>query len=168
MNTNAILLIVLLLVVVAGGAYYLSSANMEPVQVTVNNGDNNTDSAAMRAEDNAIVVNEQQPGNTAKASLAYLAAPGFVVIHADNNGQPGAILGASALLQAGENTNITIPLSRASKDGETLHAMLHTDTDANSVFSAASDLPVQSILGGPIHGWFEISTSASTDTPISI
>ena len=124
--------------------------------------------SGMRAEENAVVVMEQKPGNTVLGSMVYLAAPGYLVIHEDKNGEPGAILGTSALLQAGENTNIPVTLSRASRDGETLHAMLHTDADSNGSFDASIDPPVQSRLGGPIHGWFEITSSAGENVPVSI
>lgn len=126
----------------------------------------NTDtSSTMLAEENAVVVLEQRPGASATASIVYLLSPGFVVIHEDNNGAPGAILGASALLQAGESKSVEVTLSRAARDGERLHAMLHTDADANGTFSASVDTPVQSSLGGPISGWFEISSSASENLP---
>lgn len=127
-----------------------------------------TDSSAMRAEENMIVVMEQRPGNTITASQVYLAAPGFVVIHEDTNGAPGAIIGSSALLQAGESSDIKITLSRATKNGEKLHAMLHNDTDANGKFSATADKAVESRLGGPIEGWFEISSDASINPAITI
>lgn len=122
-------------------------------------------SSAMRAEENMVVVMEQRPGNTIIASQVYLAAPGFVVIHEDENGAPGAIIGSSVLLQAGESSKISITLSRPTQDGEKLHAMLHSDTDANGTFSASTDAPVQSILGGPLGGWFEISSEASEELP---
>jgi hypothetical protein len=110
---------------------------------------------------------EQKPGRSVTGSIVYLAAPGYLVIHEDNNGEPGAILGSSALLPAGESTGIQVALSRESKDGETLHAMLHFEKGGNATF-ATEDTPVPSRLGGPISGWFEISSEAATDTPIVI
>ncbi len=125
-----------------------------------------TDSAAMRVEENMIVVFEQRPGSTVTASQVHMAAPGFVVIHEDNVGEPGTILGASALLQAGDSSNVRVTLSRAAREGEKLHAMLHVDANNNGKFDAASDTSVQSRLGGPISGWFDISSDASIETPI--
>lgn len=122
-------------------------------------------SSAMLAEENAVVVVEQRPGSTATASAVVLASPGFLVIHEDNNGAPGAILGASTVLSAGESKNVEVTLSRATRDGERLHAMLHSDADANGTFNASADTPVQSTLGGPISGWFEVSSSADTVLP---
>lgn len=127
-----------------------------------------SDTSAMRAEENMIVVMEQRPGNTVTASQVYLAAPGFIAIHEDANGTAGAIIGSSALLQAGESSQIEIQLSRSVRDGEKLHAMLHNDTNANGIFNANTDLPVASRLGGSIQGWFEISSQAPENVPITI
>ena len=157
--------VVLLVLAILGVGIYIYTGN--PASQEEVSEDTNTVSG-MRAEENAVVVSEQRPGNTVTGSAIYLAAPGFLVIHEDTDGQPGTILGASALLQAGENTNVPVTLSRASEEGETLYAMLHTDADANGSFDATIDIPVESILGGPIHGWFEISASASGNVPVSI
>src|SRR3989344_1272908 len=163
---NKSLLIGIAVVIVGAVGYYLYSSTAPVPENTNENSD--TTSAGMLAEENAVVVSEQRPGNTVTGSAIYLAASGFLVIHEDTDGQPGAILGASALLQAGENTNVPVTLSRASEEGGTLYAMLHTDADANGSFDATIVIPVESVLGGPIHGWFEISASASGNVPVSI
>ncbi|OGG59787.1 hypothetical protein A2765_04335 [Candidatus Kaiserbacteria bacterium RIFCSPHIGHO2_01_FULL_56_24] len=124
--------------------------------------------SGMHAEENMMIVSEQKPGASIRGSLIVLAAPGYLVIHEDKDGAPGVILGASALLPAGENSNVPVTLSRASRDGETLHAMLHFEKGGNTVFSAAEDTPVPSRLGGPISGWFEVSSEALVDIPVSI
>lgn len=139
---------------------YLLFANTQPSST-----ENTDTSSTMLAEESAVLVMEQKPGTSVTASLIVLKSPGFLVIHEDNNGAPGAILGASALLQAGESSMVEVTLSRATRDGERLHTMLHTDADANGTFSASSDTPVQSKLGGPISGWFDISASASETLP---
>ncbi len=170
MNTK-ILIAVAAVVIVAGGAYYFltpktsapSGMNMTPEEMT----GMNSNSSGMLAEDNAVMVSDQRPGTTVSGT-AVLAAPGYLVIHADSAGAPGAVLGSSALLRAGENAGVNITLSRATKDGETLHAMLHSDTDGNGAFNASKDMPVQSTLGGPIHGTFQVSSSASGDVPMSM
>lgn len=157
MKTNTLIGIAAI-IIVAVLAYLLFTSTRPAAE--------NTDtSSAMLAEESAVVVMEQKPGTSVTASLIVLKSPGFLVIHEDNNGAPGAILGASALLQAGESSMVEVALSRATRDGESLHAMLHTDADASGAFSASSDTPVQSKLGGPISGWFLISASASEKPP---
>jgi|GEM_PF-775797 len=174
MNT----LIALLVVVALGlGGYFLwnspqaadmdadMNGNMGMEGMEGKDGMQNT--TGMRAEDNMVVVMEQRPGTTV-TGMVHLAAPGYLVIHEDKGGEPGAVLGASALLPAGDTDNIKVALSRPSKDGETLHAMLHFEKGGNTAFSAAEDTPVPSALGGPIHGWFQVSSDAAVDVPISI
>jgi len=145
------------------GVYAFTANDPTP---SITEEENTSTVSGMRAEENMVVVVEQQPGNTIVGSVV-LEAPGFLVIHEDDNG-PGVILGASTLLQAGESTNVQVPLSRASRDGETLHAMLHSDVDGDGSFDATVDTPVQSRLGGPLGGWFEISSEASLNIPVSI
>ncbi len=166
MYMNKTLGILVAIAVIGGGMYWYSkNSSVAPVS---NETVSTEPSSAMRAEENMIVIMEQRPGNTVTASQIHLAATGFVVIHEDTNGAPGAIIGSSSLLQAGDSSQVAITLSRSTKDGEKLHAMLHSDSDGNGTFSATADQPVQSRLGGPIEGWFDISTQASENTPITI
>ena len=162
-----ILLVVLAIVVLAGLAYVFTNKNTSvPVNNPISN-DTNTN-AGMRVEENAVVATEQRPGETVKIAQVFLAAPGYVVIHEDLNDDAGAIIGSSALLEAGENNDVTITLSRASKDGVTLWAMLHSEKNGNAVFDATVDTPVVSRGGGPIMWWFMISESADESASITI
>ncbi|MBI3420716.1 MAG: hypothetical protein HY006_01510 [Candidatus Sungbacteria bacterium] len=91
---------------------------------------------------NAIYVAEQAPSKTLTVAVVRLEKPGFVVVHEDVAGVPGGILGASAVLPVGETHNLSaILLSRMTRDGETLYAMLHVD-DGDGVFDAGKDKPV--------------------------
>lgn len=158
-------LLALILLVGVGGVYYFVTMNApEMGNESVTNEPSNT--SAMRAEENMVVVMGQRPGTTVTGRV-HLAAPGYLVIHENVGGEPGAILGASQLLQAGDTGGVSVVLSRAMREGETLHAMLHSEKGGNSTFSASEDMPVQSVLGGPISGWFEVS-SDTVDAPISI
>lgn len=159
MKTNTILgaAAVVILALLA----YLLFANT-PTSSTENTGGA---SSTLLAEESAVVVMEQQPGTSVTASLIVLKSPGFLVIHEDTNGAPGAILGVSTLLVAGESKSVNVALSRVTRDSERLHAMLHTDADANGTFSASSDAPVLSSLGGPIEGWFDISVEVGEVLP---
>jgi uncharacterized membrane protein len=53
-----------------------------------------TDSSLVAGKDtNRVVVNDQFPGNIVYLSSVQLAKPGFVVIHKDNKGVPGDVIG---------------------------------------------------------------------------
>ncbi|HEY4487259.1 MAG TPA: hypothetical protein VI483_00670 [Candidatus Paceibacterota bacterium] len=170
---NKMVLVLIGVLILAAGTYFLlgnkAADTTPPNDAASANTDQMPDSSSgMRAEENMVVVNEQKPSKTITGSIVSLAASGFLVIHEDSNGTPGTILGASALLQAGESTNIPVTLSRTTKDGEKLHAMLHFDVDGNGTFDAAIDSPVMSSMGGPLEGWFEINAEAQENIPISI
>ena len=157
--------IIVLLVV----AYFVLAPNpaAAPAQPLGIEQPTDTTSTSMRAEENMVVVMEQKPGNSIRG-MVHLAAPGYLVIHEDDNGEPGAIIGSSSLLPAGDTDGIIVPLSRATKDGEILHAMLHFEKGANARFTAAEDTPVPSALGGPISGWFHIADDAPDVTPVTL
>ncbi len=165
MNSKTIALVALVAVVAIGAYMWVGQNPAEPV--ATESTETPVTATGMRAEENMVVVMEQKPGNSVHVSTVYLAEPGYVVIHADNDGAPGAVIGSSSLLKAGENTGITVTITQTTKDGDKLHAMLHSDTDSNGTFSGA-DQPVPSRLGGPISGWFEISSSAEENMPVSI
>ena len=82
-------------------------------------------------------------------SQAMIDAPGWLVIHADNGGSPGAVLGA-APLTPGVNTHIAITLEGDVTD--TVFPMLHYDTGEAGVYEFGSvegaDLPVR--VGGNV------------------
>ena len=161
MNTKTVIAVVAL-VILGVAVYFLT--NGKGVQDSREVG--NTSTSGMLAEKNAVVVLDQRPGSTITVAEADLAAPGYVVIHEEANGAAGAILGASALLGAGVNRNVPVKLERASRDGETLYAMLHAKGSGASF--NAEDAPVQSSLGGPLMGSFEISSSADTSVQVQI
>lgn len=165
---NKLVIVLIVIIGLAGAYYYFGGGINSSVSGTQDESQMSSDtSSAMRVEDNAVVVLEQRPGTTVRGTV-FLAAPGYLVIHEGAGGKPGAILGASALLRAGENSNVNVTLSRAMQEGETLHAMLHFEKGGNTTFSAAEDTPVPSSQGGPISGWFEVSADASIDAQISI
>ena len=161
-RTLAAVIVILLLAGVF--FWYFYQANPETEQTS---NDGASSASGMRIEENMVVITEQRPGNVVVASQIHIASPGFVVIHEDKNGLPGAILGSSPILQAGDSQQVTIKLSRAVRDGERLHAMLHNDTDASGTFGAPPDAPVRSRLGSPIEGWFEVSSQAPENVFIS-
>ena len=72
---------------------------------------------------------------------AVVTGPGWVVIHADNNGRPGAVLGY-APLDEGENNNISVDID-ADAATPILHAMLHVDAGAVGTYEfPGADEPV--------------------------
>jgi hypothetical protein len=90
-----------------------------------------------------VEVNDQTIVNgTVTVASVGSVGPGWIVIHADNNGAPGAILGETAVLD-GVNTNVVVKID-TSKATMTLWAMLHTDAGTIGTFEFAGgpDVPV--------------------------
>ena len=128
-----------------------------------------SDSAGLVIGTNAIYVAEQAPLKTLTVAVVRLEKPGFVVIHEDAAGAPGRILGASNALPSGETQKLApIPLSRMTRDGETLYAMLHLD-DGDLVFDALKDTPALDRVGAlPVMMAVTVSAQATEPDEVSL
>ncbi len=74
----------------------------------------------------AVAVSDQELSEgTVTIDAVTAAEPGWIVIHADDNGGPGPVIGF-APVAAGENENVVVEVDEAGLT-ETLHAMLHVD-----------------------------------------
>ncbi len=116
-----------------------------------------TDTIDTTAEGNRVVMTDQFPGNVVYISSVQLASPGWVEIHADNNGQPGSILG-SMYYEKGINPGGKITLSKPTVEGGIYYAMLHSD-DGDKKFDATKDLPLKDSKGAIIMKIFHASAS---------
>jgi len=96
---------------------------------------------------NRIVVSDQFPGNIVYVTSAQLANPGWIVVHEDNNGNPGAVIG-SAYFEKGTSSG-RVTLTKSTVEGKLYYAMLHSD-DGDKNFNPSKDLPVKDINGNVI------------------
>ncbi len=94
-------------------------------------------------------------GNVLTVSSALIDAQGFLVIHSDNGGSPGPVLGYAPLIR-GVTTNIVITLDEAAMT-ETVFPMLHYDTGEAGVYEfgtvEGADGPVRvggNVVVGPL------------------
>jgi len=117
--------------------------------------------------DNAIFVSDAMPAASVKVGFAVLAEGGYVVIHKDNEGKPGAIIGNSDVLSQGESRDLEVMLSRESVDGETLYAMLHSD-NGDGAFNPAEDKPIKDDQGNVVFMKFQVSSSAEEPGAVSL
>lgn len=118
-------------------------------------GDDDT-TAGSSTEVNRVVMSDQFPGNVVYLSSVQLAKPGFVVVHKDNAGQPGDIIG-SAYFDAGINPG-KITLTSSTVEGGVYYAMLHTD-DGDKLFDVTKDLPLKDSKGNVIMKLFRAAAS---------
>ena len=109
---------------------------------------------------NRIVVSDQFPGNVVYLSSVQLAKGGWVVIHKDNKGQPGDIIGQT-WFDAGVNPG-KVTLSQSMVDGSVYYAMIHSD-NGDKKFDAKVDMPLSDANGNVIMKIFRASATANAD-----
>ena len=104
---------------------------------------------------------DQLAGRSARVTSVTLEREGWVVIHEDTEGRPGAILGA-AWLPAGSHENVEVNLLRGMEAGRRYYAILHHEVNDGSeshLFDLAKDLPMQDAEGNIIMTSFETISS---------
>ena len=105
-------------------------------------------SGVVLAGKNALDIADQPAGSLVTVALTTLNEQGWVAIHEDVNGEPGWILGAT-LAFAGERSNLAVELLRATEEGKTYYAMLHTD-DGDKAFDLNKDFPIKDSSGNVV------------------
>ena len=129
-----------------------------------NNPDENNDPAVT----NAISAADQtaDPANEVVVESVTADVAGFVVIHEDDGGSPGSVIGHAAV-DAGDSEDVTVELDRDAVDGETLHAMLHVDdpTDGDYTFGDddSQDVPAVDADGDVVVDAFEVSVDGGEE-----
>jgi hypothetical protein len=103
---------------------------------------------AVTSGTNAVAVSDQPPGSMVTVASATFSQNGWVVIHEERDGAPGAILGARRF-DGGENQSGTVELLRPTQEGRVYFAMLHAD-DGDRSFDHAKDLPLKDPQGNLI------------------
>lgn len=146
--------IVIIILVVLGYYMYKGTDSKSPSEInsSVTDGDNSS------KEINRVVVSDQYPGNIVYVSSAQFSAPGWVVIHKDNNGKPGDVIGYT-YFDKGINPG-KINLKENTKEGMMYYAMLHSD-DGDKKFDASKDVPLKDSKGGIIMKIFRATTSVT-------
>jgi hypothetical protein len=107
---------------------------------------------------NRIVMTDQYPGNIVYLSSVQVATSSWVVIHADNSGVPGKVIG-SAHFDAGINPG-KVTLSESMIDGKTYYAVIYTDNGSGK-FDATKDVPLKDSNGQVIMKIFKASSTVS-------
>ncbi len=146
-------IIVIIILIIIGVLVFGGKGSQAPVTGDESMATTTADQSAA----NRIVMSDQYPGNVVYLSSVQLTKPGWVVIHKDNKGQPGDIIG-SAHFDAGINAGGKITLSGSTVEGGTYYAMIHSD-DGDGIFNAAKDLPLKDARGNIIMHVFHASAS---------
>lgn len=115
-----------------------------------------TDTDDNSSDSNRIIINDQLPGNIVQVTSVQLANGGWVAIHKDNGGNPGAIIGTT-YFEKGFNPG-QVRVTPPTVEGGLYYAMLHSD-DGDKVFDESKDLPIKDARGSIIMRIFRISSS---------
>lgn len=94
--------------------------------------------AAVPFAPSAISAEDQSgDGSTVVVESLTLPTPGFIAVHADDNGAPGAVIGNTEILPAGESTDVEVPISEPISGTATVWPMAHVDTNGNEAYDFA-------------------------------
>jgi hypothetical protein len=121
----------------------------------------NTPLTSSPASRNRLVVTDQYPGTVVFITTVEAIQDGFIAIHKDEKGQPGAIIGSVFVEKGIHPAKIT--LTEATKNGQTYYAIMHVDADGNKIFSPNIDKPALNADGSPVMGIFKARTDISED-----
>ena len=83
------------------------------------------------------VDGQASTGSTIVVRSVDLPAAGFVVVHADNDGAPGMVIGHSDLLPAGVSTDVVVTLDKPLEGDAKVFPMAHVDANANGEYEFA-------------------------------
>ena len=112
----------------------------------------------------SITANAQSLSNLSTVvtvAQALSVGPGWVTIHEDAAGSPGAVIGYTRVV-SGSHSNVAVTLDRPALDGETLHAMLHIDAGVLGTYEfPGPDVPAQN-AGVTVMDPFVVSVAAGT------
>jgi len=99
-------------------------------------------------------ISKQDVASFTTVTVAEVASPGpgWVVVHEDDDGAPGKVIG-KILVGSGHSEGVAVPLERDIESGEVLFAMLHYDRGSIGEFDDA-DIPVVDAQGDPVMSQF--------------
>jgi glucose/arabinose dehydrogenase len=140
----------------AGAVYKIVPAG-DAAAEGVADTDEDTDDVTAQATVTPTITVEDQAVEDGMVTVASVTSdgPGWLVIHADDNGAPGEVLGYTAL-EDGENMDVVVDID-TDLATETLHAMLHSDLGVEGTYEfPGDDAPVQ-FEGETVHAAFTVT-----------
>lgn len=119
-----------------------------PIQEANEAGDAPTTGPATIAADD-----QAGDGNSVTVSSVSLPTAGFVVIHGDSGSGPGAILGWSDSLPAGDSSDVVVELRQPLTESGMVYPMAHVDANGNGAYEfmppeVTIDVPATTADGG--------------------
>jgi len=97
-------------------------------------------------------LDQRTDGTAVVVAEVTLPGPGFVALHADEDGVPGAILGISAVLDEGTAAEVAITLDRPLETTQQVFAVAYVDRDRDGVAGLTSPDSLDDVAQGPDGG----------------
>lgn len=114
-------------------------------------------SFTVQAPPDVYVLNQPIVAAEVVVERAFINDPGWIVVYSNFEGFTDRLLG-SAPLEAGENTQITVPIDPANST-DILHVLLHEDGGIEGEFdNPVDDPPIRDEEGQPLFFTFETDT----------
>src|SRR3989338_4693352 len=149
MKDNKIVAIVLVIIIVAAAALYvIQRRNATVPSVTLSTNYHRAKPEVKTAPPgeagkNTLTMETQKPNSSVTVQeVSFADTAGYVVIHKDEDGRPGLIIGHSALLHIGNSQNTVITLTTPLVDKNSYFAMLHKD-NGDGVYNIIEDQPLR-------------------------
>lgn len=98
------------------------------------------------------MADQRSDGATVEVAEVTLPAPGFVALHADEDGIPGVILGVSGLLPAGASGGVALALERPLDTTQAVFAVAYVDRDGDGVAGITDADSLDDVAQGPDGG----------------
>lgn len=132
------------MIIAAIGAWIQSSQKESSPVVQASKQDIKTSDRITKANEmiktggNSVYVEDQQSGQSnVVVGFAVLTEPGFVVIHEDDHGIPGKVIGSSNLIN-GRVEQLSMPISDPLVFDHVYYVILHKD-NTNGIFLETED-----------------------------
>ena len=158
-NKSTIIFIAILVLVVAGFFVFNSFLKKNMLE---NISKDNIDKL-----NTSLVVPKQAGGMNIFIENVILGNDGYVVIHRDEDGKPGVIIGVSELLSKGTVSNFLIDIDEEIVEGDSLFAVVHKD-DGDKVFSPDMDVPALDDEGNIVLVRFDIVGEGALDDEVKL
>ncbi|HEY4511244.1 MAG TPA: hypothetical protein VJH55_00150 [Candidatus Paceibacterota bacterium] len=141
-SKNTVVWVIVIIVILVLGTWFVVRYNRNKTVAPSTETETTLDSVR-----NNLTVKDQFPGDIVFVSDLALNRPAFVVIHKENAGAPGAIIG-TALFDTASTTG-QVKLTEKTVNGKTYYAVLYGD-NGNKTFTAGDDLPLTDTDGATV------------------
>lgn len=157
---NTILGVVAVVIIATAAFLFFKGATMAPTVPPISNTSTLPSVTPEVESMDAVEVDNQIAGSTVIVKMVQLKNSGFVNIHEEADGAPGAVLGVSALLPQGTSTNVVVPVSPPTLGSKSYYAMLHMDNGDGKYEFPGPDVPLKDSVGNIVMKKF-LATSNS-------